>query len=211
VVFPQLEALLVAEQMGMESVARLRSVIGLLGAYEVGPDQIVLDLGLGRGLHYYTGILFEVYADGSVRAEQLGGGGRYDDLATILGARQSLPAVGFSLGVERIADALPPESRAAPRATVVIGQGEGGEMRSAADLAHALRTVGWTVLLDVRDRTPNAAIKHARSIRADVYAEPLADGRSVRWLPLNGEIEKHIPEALHHLPLPPQPTGTTDE
>ncbi len=208
VVFPQLEALLTDEHMGMEAVARLRSVIGLLGAYEIAPDQIVLDLGLGRGLHYYTGILFEVYAEG---AEQLGGGGRYDDLATILGARQSLPAVGFSLGVERIADALPPESHAAPRAMVVIGQGEGGEMRSAADLAHALRTVGWTVLLDVRDRTPNAAIKHARSIRADVYAEPLADGRSVRWLPLNGEIEKHIPEALHHLPLPPQPTGTTDE
>jgi len=210
VVVPQLEALLTAEHMGMEAVARLRSVIGLLGAYEIEPDQIVLDLGLGRGLHYYTGILFELYADDSVRAEQLGGGGRYDDLATILGARQSLPAVGFSLGIERIADALPPERDAAPRATVVIGQGEGGEMRSAADLAHALRAIGWTALLDVRDRTPNAAIKHARSIRADVYAEPSADGRSVRWLPLNGEMERHIPLAKHGLPIPSAPTGIPD-
>lgn len=196
-VFPQLEALLTAEHMGMEAVARLRSVIGLLGAYEIAPDQIVLDLGLGRGLHYYTGILFEVYAEG---AEQLGGGGRYDDLATILGARQSLPAVGFSLGIERIADALPSERAATPRATVVIGQGESGEQRHAADLAHALRAIGWTALLDVRDRTPNAAIKHARSIRADVYAEPEADGRSVRWLPLNGEAERHIPVDAGSLP-----------
>ncbi|MDQ2786027.1 MAG: histidine--tRNA ligase family protein [Chloroflexota bacterium] len=214
-VFPQLEALLTTEHMGMEAVARLQSVIGLLGAYGIEPDQIVLDLGLGRGLHYYTGILFEVYTEDSVRsgrAEQLGGGGRYDDLATMLGARQSLPAVGFSLGIERIADALPLRERSATaHPTVVVGQGERGEMRDAADLAHALRAIGWTALLDVRDRTPNAAIKHARSIRAAVYAEPAADGRSVRWLPLNGEPERHIPQAMNGLPFPPEPAGATDD
>ncbi len=213
-VFPRLEALLAAEQMEMDAVARLRAVIDLLGAYDIQPDQMILDLGLGRGLHYYTGVLFELYADG---AEQLGGGGRYDDLATILGARQPLPAVGFSLGVERIYDALPAaESVIEQRPTVVVGHGEGKDVRGAAALAHALRSVGWTALLDVRDRTPNAAIKHARSLRADAYAEPSVDGTTVRWVSLSGEIERHIP--LDTLPSPVHRTiaafrdnGATDD
>ncbi len=208
-VFPQLEALMTAEHMGMDAVMRLRSVIALLEAYGVGADQIILDLGLGRGLHYYTGVLFELYADGS---QQLGGGGRYDDLATILGARQPLPAVGFSLGIERIADALPPFDRAlASRPTVVVGHGEGGETLHAAALAHALRAIGWTALLDVRNRTTNAAIKHARSVRADVYAEPASNGRSIRWLPLNGEPERQINREGESLPAPAGPNGATDE
>ncbi|HEY8291198.1 MAG TPA: HisS family protein [Thermomicrobiales bacterium] len=205
-VFPQLEALLTAEHMAMDAVVRLRSVIALLGAYAIAPDQVILDLGLGRGLHYYTGVLFELYAEG---AEQLGGGGRYDDLAMILGARQPLPAVGFSLGIERVSDALtPPDSSAAPRPTVVVGHGEGGDMRHAADLAQALRAVGWTALLDVRDRTPNAAIKHARAIRAAAYTEPSEDGRSLRWLPLNGDVERHIPLDPQTLPRPIETNDT---
>ncbi len=190
-VFPRLEALLAAEHMAMDAVARLRTVIDLLGAYDIAPERVILDLGLGRGLHYYTGVLFELYADDS---EQLGGGGRYDDLATILGSRQPLPAVGFSLGIERLYDALPEApSEDGQTPVVVVGHGEGKDGRSAAALAHALRAVGWTALLDVRDRTPNAAIKHARSLRAHAYAEPSPDGGSLRWLPLTGEPELHIP------------------
>lgn len=207
-VFPQLEALLTAEHMATDAVARLRSVIALLGAYGIAPEQIVLDLGLGRGLHYYTGILFELYADGM---EQLGGGGRYDDLATILGARQPLPAIGFSLGVERIADMLPGnDDQISAYPTVVVGQAEGGESRDAADLAQALRAIGWTALLDVRNRTPNAAIKHARAIRAAAYAESSADGRSVRWIALNGEAERHIHKDTDALPSPVTQRETRD-
>lgn len=199
-VLPQLEALLAAEEMRADAVVRLRSVIDLLALYGIAQDQIILDLGLGRGLHYYTGVLFEMYADGS---EQLGGGGRYDDLATILGARQPLPAVGFSLGIERIAESLSgPVVATAPRPTVVVGQGEGADMRRAAGLAQALRALGWTAILDVRDRTPNAVIKQARSLRAAAYAEPSADGCSVRWLPLNGEAERRFPLDSARLPAP---------
>ena len=70
-------------------VQELEEVLALLKAY--GHHQrIILDLGLGRGLHYYTGVLFEVHTgetNGARGAIQLCGGGRYDDLAQILGAR----------------------------------------------------------------------------------------------------------------------------
>jgi len=55
----------------------------------------------GRPLDYYTGLVFEMAAEGAV----LAGGGRYDRLLTLLGARTPIPAVGFSLWLDRIATA----------------------------------------------------------------------------------------------------------
>ncbi len=52
----------------------------------------------GRPLDYYTGLVFEVSANGAV----LAGGGRYDRLLTLLGAAAPIPAVGFSLWLDRI-------------------------------------------------------------------------------------------------------------
>ncbi|AXV14526.1 ATP phosphoribosyltransferase regulatory subunit [Neorhizobium sp. SOG26] len=54
----------------------------------------------GRPLDYYTGLVFEVTAAGSTAV--LAGGGRFDRLMTLLGAREHIPAVGFSLWIDRI-------------------------------------------------------------------------------------------------------------
>ncbi|MEX3007122.1 ATP phosphoribosyltransferase regulatory subunit [Hoeflea sp. TYP-13] len=53
----------------------------------------------GRPLDYYTGLVFEMSAQGAV----LAGGGRFDRLLTLLGAQTTIPAVGFSLWLDRIA------------------------------------------------------------------------------------------------------------
>ena len=60
---------------------------------------------LVRGLDYYNRTVFEIFSESSPIA--LGGGGRYDYLAELLGVRKSdLPAVGVSFGVERIAELM---------------------------------------------------------------------------------------------------------
>jgi hypothetical protein len=69
-------------------------------------------------------------------------------------------------------------------------------------IARLLRDAGWTALLDVRERKTNAALKHARAIRADVYAEPSEDGATLRWLPLNGTAEQRFALATDALPHP---------
>lgn len=56
----------------------------------------------GRKLDYYTGLLFEAEAHGI----PVGGGGRYDRLCTLLGASVAVPAVGFSIPLDRVASAL---------------------------------------------------------------------------------------------------------
>jgi ATP phosphoribosyltransferase regulatory subunit len=54
----------------------------------------------GRPLDYYTGLVFEVTKAGSTAV--LAGGGRFDRMLTLLGARDHIPAVGFSLWLDRI-------------------------------------------------------------------------------------------------------------
>jgi histidyl-tRNA synthetase len=57
-----------------------------------------------RGLDYYTRTVFEIVdTSGALGAQDaLGGGGRYDQLFTELGARRPVPAFGFGLGIERL-------------------------------------------------------------------------------------------------------------
>ena len=70
-----------------------------------GDDRVSLDLSIARGLAYYTGPVFEAIL---LEAPQFGsvfGGGRYDDLVMrFLG--EKIPAVGASMGVDRLLAAL---------------------------------------------------------------------------------------------------------
>jgi ATP phosphoribosyltransferase regulatory subunit len=83
-----------------EAVAGLRRVLELL-APDVA-ERVIFDLGLSRGLGYYTGAVFDVL-DPALGAP-IGGGGRYDELVGRFG--RALPAVGFALGVDRLHLAL---------------------------------------------------------------------------------------------------------
>ncbi|PZN51310.1 MAG: ATP phosphoribosyltransferase regulatory subunit, partial [Proteobacteria bacterium] len=67
----------------------------------VGSDPV--SAAFGRPLDYYTGLVFEIAIGPGERA--LAGGGRYDRLLTLLGAREPIPGVGFSVWLDRIAAA----------------------------------------------------------------------------------------------------------
>jgi len=67
-----------------------------------------INKNLVRGLSYYTRTVFEVYTESSEEGGQLvqiASGGRYDYLARQLGGKKDVPAVGFSMGVDRIVEA----------------------------------------------------------------------------------------------------------
>jgi ATP phosphoribosyltransferase regulatory subunit len=88
-----------------DAVAGLRRVLALLDRSVA--ERVIFDLGLSRGLGYYTGAVFDVL-DPALGAP-LGGGGHYDDLLGHFG--RPLPAVGFALGVDRLHLALAGEER----------------------------------------------------------------------------------------------------
>jgi histidyl-tRNA synthetase len=90
----------------------------LLDAQGYGPDRIVIDPSVVRGLGYYTGPVFEAeltfeILDEKGRPRQFGsvaGGGRYDDLVARFTGQQ-VPAVGVSIGVDRLLAALREKGR----------------------------------------------------------------------------------------------------
>ena len=104
--------------IGAEGVAELEQIADLLAAGGYGPDRIVIDPSVVRGLGYYTGPVFEAeltfdIVDEKGRKRQFGsvaGGGRYDDLVKRF-TGQPVPATGVSIGVDRLLAALREKGR----------------------------------------------------------------------------------------------------
>jgi ATP phosphoribosyltransferase regulatory subunit len=82
------------------ALARFDGRVAALGNAGIDLSSIDYRAAFGRPLDYYTGLVFEVGIDGS--SAVLAGGGRFDRLLTLLGARDRIPAVGFSLWLDRI-------------------------------------------------------------------------------------------------------------
>lgn len=128
------------------------SVIRYLEALDIKYD---IDKSLVRGLDYYTHTVFELEADLPTLGAQatLCGGGRYDDLAETLGG-PSLPAVGFSFGIERLLLALESfsQKQCSPLIDaflIVIGD---KPKPSAVAIVESLRRGGLVVDYDFLDR-----------------------------------------------------------
>jgi histidyl-tRNA synthetase len=82
-------------------------------------SHFVFDLSLARGLDYYTGVIYEaVLTGGGHNVGSIGGGGRYDNLVGMFSGKV-IPAVGVSVGIERIFNIL--EERARARAAAPGG------------------------------------------------------------------------------------------
>jgi histidyl-tRNA synthetase len=114
----RLRDLVVGSDLGEEGVAELEQIAQLLNAQGYGPDRIVIDPSVVRGLGYYTGPVFEAeltfeITDEKGRPRQFGsvaGGGRYDDLVKRF-TGQTVPATGVSIGVDRLLAALRAKGR----------------------------------------------------------------------------------------------------
>jgi histidyl-tRNA synthetase len=110
---------------------------------EVDQTHRIAPLGV-RNFEYYTGPVFSLFSGG----RRVGGGGRYDALAELVGDR-SVPASGFALEMEVVADLLEEREEAAP--TVTIRPESPASVGRAFALAVALRRVQASVALTRSD------------------------------------------------------------
>ncbi len=86
------------------AIDQFESRIGFMAARGLDTGAMRFATAFGRGVDYYTGFEFELQAKNN-GAEPLVAGGRYDGLMTRLGSRQPIPAVGFSVWIETLAQA----------------------------------------------------------------------------------------------------------
>ncbi len=137
--------------VGAEGVGELAEMVSLLEAQGYGADRIVIDPSVVRGLGYYTGPVFEAeltfeILDEKGRKRQFGsvaGGGRYDDLVARF-TGQKVPAVGVSIGVDRLLAALHAKGRmdGASQGPVVITVMDRDRMGDYQAMVGELRAAG---------------------------------------------------------------------
>lgn len=109
--------------------------------------QVVFDPLLVRGFDYYTGPVFEINVEDKNFAFSIGGGGRYDGLIEKLGGPKGTPAVGLSLGFERILTILMEKEGAVAKSTYprVYLVNDGQTEKDLQTLAETLRSKGIAV------------------------------------------------------------------
>jgi histidyl-tRNA synthetase len=163
----QVRALGVTDDLLDQGLEELAAVVD--GCRAVAGDRVGVEanLRIARGLDYYTGTVVEIFMEGYERLKSVGGGGRYDALAS--DGRTTYPGVGVSFGVSRtliplIADGVLSGSRPVPSAVLV-----------------ALNTED-----DRATSTGVAAALRARDIACEVAPSPAKFGKQIRFAERRG-------------------------
>jgi histidyl-tRNA synthetase len=195
---PALEAVLAP--LGAEKLdARLAEWRRLLDNLEaMGFAEFVeVDLGVVRGLAYYTGFVFEAFdRKGDLRA--LAGGGRYDNLIGKLGHGE-MPAVGFGMGDMTFSllleqRGLMPAIVQAPDVFAIIG-GQAARRSAFADIS-ALRGAGYRVDYPLKDVAFGKQFKAAAESGAKlalIYGDDEVAKGTVKIRDLTDRTEQEIP------------------
>ena len=135
--------------------------------YSAGADFVV-DTDIVRGLDYYTGTVFEIISNRIGAQGTVCGGGRYNGLIEELGG-QSIPAVGFGMGMERLLAVMENnnvEFPKPPEVTVYFAaQGDSPRLTAFA-LTQQLRKAGVSAEFDHMDRSFKAQFKYANKLGA---------------------------------------------
>jgi histidyl-tRNA synthetase len=130
----------------------------LLDAYGV---DYSLDFGIARGLDYYTGMVFEVYAEGLGAQKQVCGGGSYQLIQLFGGG--DVPSTGFGIGFDRIME-ICPLTPPAPKTIMLISKPD--VHLEAIGFVNELRKY-VPVHVDLMERNFKAQLSYANSIDAD--------------------------------------------
>jgi histidyl-tRNA synthetase len=147
------------------AVDNLQEILQLIT--ESGCPIETVEPGFGRGLEYYTGMIFEVYIPELDIA--LGGGGRYDRLIEVFGG-ESTPALGVAHGLDRIALAMQMQKTAVStrreKTAVVIPVKQ--ELKAEAlKISQMLREAGVSVEFEVMGRKMAKALEDADRRKVD--------------------------------------------
>ena len=140
----------------------LRKVVDILSA--MGVDDVLIDLGVVRGLDYYTGMVFEAEAPSLGAEKQICGGGSYT-LSELFGGEKVF-STGFGVGFDRILLAIEKEGQTYKNEGItayVLPVSEEVKM-DACRIAAKLRSAGIPTDIEIMGRKMGKAMKYASGL-----------------------------------------------
>jgi len=180
----QLGSLAGLSSSAVESIDELRRLFEWLEVMGVA-DFCIFDIGIVRGLAYYTGIVFEIY-DKASELRAIGGGGRYDDLLKQFGG-PAIPATGFGigdavLGILLEEKGLLKEQLVGRQLDYFVAYVDGQFFQEAVRLAADLRRLGASADFSYKSAGLSKQLKQASAQSAKkciIIGEEFNDGRLV--------------------------------
>ncbi|MGE3818614.1 MAG: histidine--tRNA ligase [Isosphaeraceae bacterium] len=168
-VLADVESTLGSHPLARRGIDNLREVFDLLDVGRVPSDRLRVNLGLARGLDYYTGVVYETTVDGWERFGSVASGGRYDNLASLFTDRR-LPGVGASIGLDRLL-ALLEESN-------LLGQSTAATPVIVANFPGVDPKIPFAIAAELR----------ADGVGAEVYPEPIQIGKQMGYGSSRGHL-----------------------
>jgi len=185
---------LISNPTSRKALKNLGDVFSLLKYHGV-EDHVMIDLGEIRGLEYYTGVFYEVFAEGV--GYEIGRGGRYDNLIAKFGS--SYPSTGFAFDLERLELALECQGRHLPFSTAdLLLAGPRKHLNQIILAARKLRSQGYRVIHRVCDGETIPVLRsYAQSMRIpDILM--INGKRAVQWVIVNTESGKKRKSSLNN-------------
>ncbi|MFC1648936.1 histidine--tRNA ligase [Nanoarchaeota archaeon] len=125
----------------------------------INDKRVIFTPSLARGLTYYTGTVFEVFASGL--DSSVAAGGRYDDMIGKMAGRGAYPAVGISFGIEPICELLKDREVTSLTKVLIVPIG----INAVDDIAKEIRKAGINTSVDITGRGPSKGLDYANSYK----------------------------------------------
>ncbi len=176
-----------------EESNRIRTLLNLSDILKGYDKKVIWDFSVVRGLAYYTGIVFEAHDyKGELRA--LLGGGRYDNVVELFGGPKT-PAVGFGMG-DAVLEILMKRENLWPEEKIWVDYFIAilpDHRKEAIEIATKLRRKGYSVDIDLMERSLGKQMKYANRINAEkviIVGDEVNDGYVILRDMESGEQKK---------------------
>ena len=199
------ETLINCSEHACNALFELEKLLESLEAF--GSTNYVVNLGIARGLDYYTGTVFEIYVHGLGAQKQISGGGTYN-LIEVFGG-ENVESTGFAFGFDRVVDALKKQEKSIETKSsvdVFVAPIKSDLKLKAFDIAQKLRKNGISTDVDIVGKKLKKILSYADTIGINyvvlVGAMDIEEGNVTVKDMLTGEQEKveieNIVDSLKH-------------
>lgn len=168
-ILKDIEELIEPYEEPKEAYEQLKELVEVLENF--GVDNYTINLGVARGLDYYTGIVFEVYIPELGAQKQVCGGGTYS-LIKVFGG-QEIESTGFAFGFDRLMNAieeLQEEKELESHIDVYVAPINDSVRGKAFEIAQILRRNGIRSDVDLNRKKFKKLMNHANNLKVKKVA-----------------------------------------